>query len=165
MKYLQPILILKTYLFNLGLIKDQNSGLIGDIKRLLAFKRFLRRHDFDFVIDNRTRVVFLKELIISKWLYDPRKTIYCVRSYYLVNYIIYYLSYYLTYFLAYLLTCLLVNVNGVKWLNSQAKQIPINKVKPKLLTAGVVLKDITPKVSADDSAERLMVWLMILVTP
>lgn len=74
-------------LFNLGLIKDQNSGLLGDIKRLLAFKRFLRRHDFDFVIDNRTRVVFLKELIISKWLYNPRKTIYCIRSYYLDNYI------------------------------------------------------------------------------
>lgn len=48
-------------------------------------------------------------------------------------------------------------VKGVRWLSSQANEIPIKSVKPKLLTAGVVLKDITPNVSAEERADKLMV--------
>ncbi|MUU79649.1 glycosyltransferase [Winogradskyella endarachnes] len=73
-------------LLNLGKIKEQNSNWFGGIKRFLLFYNYLRSNNFDFVIDNRTRVRRIREFIISKILYQPSKTIYCMRSFNLVNY-------------------------------------------------------------------------------
>ncbi|WP_299111812.1 glycosyltransferase [uncultured Winogradskyella sp.] len=77
----------KGKLFNLGELKTEHNSKISRLKRLKIFKRYLKAQNFDYVIDNRTRIGLLKELIISKWVYKPNKTIYCVRSYYTDNYI------------------------------------------------------------------------------
>lgn len=71
----------KGKLLNLGALKDENDSVLGRLNRLRVFKRYLRRHNFDYVIDNRTRIGLFKEFIISKLVYQPNKTIYCVRNY------------------------------------------------------------------------------------
>ena len=70
----------KGELLNLGKLKNENDSITGRFKRLLVFKKYIKAHNFDYIIDNRTRIGFLKELVISKWLYNQRKTVYCVRS-------------------------------------------------------------------------------------
>lgn len=67
-------------LLNLGVLKDANDSIIGRIKRFLYFKRFLRTHRFDYIIDNRSRPTSFKEVLISKYLYHRMKHIYVVRS-------------------------------------------------------------------------------------
>lgn len=71
----------KGKLLNLGKLKSQNGSALGRYKRLKIFRAYLKTHNFDYVIDNRTRIGFFKEFIISNWLYNPKKTMYCVRSY------------------------------------------------------------------------------------
>ncbi len=71
----------KGNLLNLGKLKAKDNSVFGRFKRLLVFKKYIKEHNFDYIIDNRTRIGFLKEFVISKWLYNQRKTIYCVRSY------------------------------------------------------------------------------------
>lgn len=78
----------KGTLFNLGALKEKNDTFFGKINRLIRFKQFLKKHNFDFVIDNRTRASFLREFIISRCIYKPKKTIYCVRSFNLGLYFI-----------------------------------------------------------------------------
>ncbi len=77
----------KGKLLNLGELKDQDDSTLGRLKRLRVLKAYLRTHKFDYVIDNRTRIGFIKEFIISKFIYAPKKTIYCIRSYKTANYI------------------------------------------------------------------------------
>ncbi|MCK8480123.1 glycosyltransferase [Psychroserpens algicola] len=72
-------------LLNLGKI-DSRFPILKKIKKLKAFKSYLKIHHFDFVIDNRSRPSLLREFIVSRWLYDPRKTIYCIHSYRLNTY-------------------------------------------------------------------------------
>lgn len=71
----------KGKLLNLGELKDENDTTFGRFKRLRILKAYLKQHNFDYVIDNRTRIGTLKEYIISQFIYNPKKTIYCVRSY------------------------------------------------------------------------------------
>ncbi len=71
----------KGKLLNLGLLKDTNDTTLGRLQRLKVLNSYLKKHNFDYVIDNRTRIGFFKEFIISRVVYNPRKTIYCVRSY------------------------------------------------------------------------------------
>lgn len=71
----------KGKLLNLGKLKEKDDSAFGRLKRLRVLKKYLKKHNFDYVIDNRTRIGFLKEFIISKFVYTPNKTIYCVRSY------------------------------------------------------------------------------------
>lgn len=77
----------KGKLLNLGKLKAENDSALGRFNRLRVLKAYLKEHKFDYVIDNRTRIGFLKELIISKFIYNPNKTIYCIRSYKTENYI------------------------------------------------------------------------------
>jgi len=77
----------KGTLLNLGALKDKDDTVLGRLKRLRIFKNYLKAHNFDYVIDNRTRIGFFREFIISKFIYNPRKTIYCVRSYNTDSYI------------------------------------------------------------------------------
>lgn len=70
----------KGQLLNLGKIKSESDTILGRLKRLMIFKNYLKEHNFDYIIDNRTRIG-LKELIISKLIYNPKHTIYFVRSY------------------------------------------------------------------------------------
>ena len=68
-------------LFNLGEVKDKNDTIFGRIIRLFVFKKYLKKHKFDFILDSRTRPTFLKEFILSKFIYNSFKTIYFIRSY------------------------------------------------------------------------------------
>ncbi|WP_178987740.1 glycosyltransferase [Winogradskyella schleiferi] len=77
----------KGEMLNLGELKDENDSIFGRLNRLRVFKAYLKEHDFDYVIDNRVRIGFLKELIISKFIYNPKRTIYCVHSYKIDHYI------------------------------------------------------------------------------
>lgn len=74
-------------LFNLGAIEKGNS-LRSKIKKFKIFKRFLKENSFDFIIDNRSRPSFFREIMVSRFLFDPRHTIYCVRSYNLDTYFV-----------------------------------------------------------------------------
>lgn len=71
----------KGKLLNLGLLKRKNPGFLGRLKRLAIFRTFLKENNFDYVIDNRPRIGFLKEIILARFIYNPQKTIYCIRSY------------------------------------------------------------------------------------
>lgn len=73
-------------LLNLGLIKEKQDSLLGKIKRFKVFKRYLKKHQFDVVIDNRTKTPNLREFSIAFLLYDLSKTIYVVRSYKIASY-------------------------------------------------------------------------------
>ncbi|MDN3492599.1 glycosyltransferase [Winogradskyella bathintestinalis] len=73
-------------LLNLGIIKERNSKLVGGLKRFKALYKYIRQHNFDFLIDNRPRVNKLQEYVVAKFLYKPNRTIYCVRSFNLYNY-------------------------------------------------------------------------------
>ncbi|MBU2927350.1 glycosyltransferase [Winogradskyella psychrotolerans] len=71
----------KGKLLNLGELKENNDTRLGRLQRLKVLKAYLKVNDFDFIIDNRTRIGSIKEYIISQFIYNPKNTIYCIRSY------------------------------------------------------------------------------------
>ena len=77
----------KGQLFNLGKQVKGNT-ILSKIQKFKQFRRFLKVNDFDIVIDNRSRPSFLREILVSRFLFDANKTIYCVRSYHLETYFI-----------------------------------------------------------------------------
>lgn len=77
----------KGKLLNLGKLKAKNDTSVGRIKRLIVFKKYLKKHRFDYIIDCRTRIGFLKELIINKYAYFGFKCIYLFHSYKVESYI------------------------------------------------------------------------------
>lgn len=70
----------KGKLLNLGELKTLDNSSLGRFKRLNVFRKYLKDYNFDYIIDNRTRIGLFKEFILSKLIYDAKKTIYCVRS-------------------------------------------------------------------------------------
>lgn len=72
-------------LFNLGKLKKKKDSLLGRIYRLFVFKRYLKKHDFDFIIDHRSKSDFLKEFIYNKIIYSNTSKIYVVHSYSIEN--------------------------------------------------------------------------------
>ena len=77
----------KGKLLNLGELKDKDNSALGRLKRLRVLKAYVKEHNFDYIIDNRTRIGFFKEFIISKFIFTPKKTIYCIRSFKIDSYI------------------------------------------------------------------------------
>lgn len=75
-------------LLNLGAIHKGGSSMINKFKKFKTLKRYLKTHNFDVVIDNRSRPAFLRELIMARWVHTPKKTIYAVRSFNLDLYFI-----------------------------------------------------------------------------
>lgn len=73
-------------LFNLGILKNKNDTVFGRFNRLIVFKKYLKENNFDWVIDNRTRMSWWSEFIISRFIYNPRKTIYVVHSFKIEKY-------------------------------------------------------------------------------
>jgi len=67
-------------LFNLGELKEKNDTFFGRLNRLLVFRKYLKKHDFDHIIDNRARVQAYRELMITKLLYRS-KGVYVIRNY------------------------------------------------------------------------------------
>lgn len=71
----------KGELFNLGLHKKRKKGPLSAMLRLKAFRDFVKKNSFDFVIDNRTRPSTFKERIYLNYLYKGQQLIYVVRSF------------------------------------------------------------------------------------
>lgn len=67
-------------IFNLGDLKEKKDTFIGRIQRLIKFKRFLKEENFDFIIDNRSRVQAYREFIVSRFIYKT-PTIYVIHSF------------------------------------------------------------------------------------
>lgn len=67
-------------IFNLGKNKPRPDNFFHRMKRFRNFKKYLRRENFDCIIDNRTRSSAGKELFYSRYLYRREKVIYVVRS-------------------------------------------------------------------------------------
>lgn len=74
-------------LLNLGKLKEMDNSIFGRFKRFFIFYKYLKREKFDFIIDSRSRPLFLKEFLIKILLYYNQKVIYIVHSYFLRNYI------------------------------------------------------------------------------
>jgi glycosyltransferase involved in cell wall biosynthesis len=77
----------KGKLFNLGELKTKDNTQIGRLKRLIIFRNYIKKHNFDYIIDNRTRIGFFKEFMLSKFIYKADRTLYVVRSFKTENYI------------------------------------------------------------------------------
>ncbi|WP_439151670.1 glycosyltransferase [Winogradskyella sp.] len=75
----------KGTLFNLGEIKEKNDSVSGRFNRLLLFRKFLKTHNIDVVIDHRVRIKSLSECIISGFIYG-RNVIYMVHNYTIERY-------------------------------------------------------------------------------
>lgn len=66
-------------IYNLGELKSNNNTIFNKIKRFYYFNKYIKLHQFDFIIDFRFRVNIIQELLISKFIYNV-KTIYTVHS-------------------------------------------------------------------------------------
>lgn len=67
-------------IFNLGKVKDNQDTLIKRLMRFRKFRNYLKKENFDFIIDNRTRSSAVKELYYLKYVYKGFKKIYVIRS-------------------------------------------------------------------------------------
>ncbi|TJY36399.1 glycosyltransferase [Pontimicrobium aquaticum] len=67
-------------LYNLGKLKSKSNTIFNKIKRFNALKKYIKQQDFDFVIDFRFRKRILQEYMISKFIYEQKKTIYTIHS-------------------------------------------------------------------------------------
>src|SRR5690606_28773993 len=50
-------------LINLGKLKNRTNGVFNKINRLVALKKSISSHEFDFIIDFRFRTKFIQEFI------------------------------------------------------------------------------------------------------
>lgn len=71
---------------NLGLLKNNSNGVLNKLKRMFYLKQFLKKEQFDLIIDFRFRNKPLQEFLISKWIYKS-PTIFTVHSYLIDHYI------------------------------------------------------------------------------
>lgn len=76
----------KGILLNLGELKDKDDSVFGRFKRFLVFRSYVKKHNFDVIIDNRTRSPIFREIFISLCIYNLAKTIFVVRSFKLEKY-------------------------------------------------------------------------------
>ncbi len=67
-------------LFNLGELKTQNDSLVQRLSRFRKLRKFLKKENFDYIIDNRNRFSAVKELYYLNYIYKGFKTIYVIRS-------------------------------------------------------------------------------------
>lgn len=56
------------------------------VSRFIRFKRLLSTQQFDYIIDNRTRISNFKEFLYLNFLYRNKKVVYMVRSYKINSY-------------------------------------------------------------------------------
>ncbi|WP_166967632.1 glycosyltransferase [Yeosuana marina] len=65
--------------FNLGKLKSEANTIFNKLKRFYYLNKYIKKHQFDFIIDFRFRINLIQELLISKCIYKG-KTIYTVHS-------------------------------------------------------------------------------------
>ena len=67
-------------LYNLGRLKSKSNTIFNKIKRFYHFRKYLKQHNFDTIIDFRFRKRILQEYLISRCVYSRQKTIYTIHS-------------------------------------------------------------------------------------
>ena len=73
-------------LFNLGALKTEEDSLLKRVSRFKQLKRFFETQQFDYIIDNRSRINGVKELFYLYYLYKNQSVVYVARSFYLQQY-------------------------------------------------------------------------------
>lgn len=71
----------KGALFNLGALKDEQDTFLGRLDRFRKFKQYLKKHQFDCVIDNRARVSAYRAFLVSKFVYKNVPVVYVIHNY------------------------------------------------------------------------------------
>ncbi|PHS62504.1 MAG: hypothetical protein COB12_10710 [Flavobacterium sp.] len=56
-------------LFNMGLLKSNKNSIWNRLTRLQALKNYLKKHQFDYIIDFRVKNRFLQEYLIANYVY------------------------------------------------------------------------------------------------
>ncbi len=64
---------------NLGKLKNKTNGVFNKINRLIALRKYLNKHKFDYIIDFRFRIKPIQELLVARFVYNT-KTIFTVHS-------------------------------------------------------------------------------------
>lgn len=67
-------------LLNLGEYKSESSGFLNKLMRLRLLAKYLKKENFDYVIDFRNRSKYKQEWFLSKFVFPKNKTIYTVHS-------------------------------------------------------------------------------------
>jgi N-acetylgalactosamine-N,N'-diacetylbacillosaminyl-diphospho-undecaprenol 4-alpha-N-acetylgalactosaminyltransferase len=67
-------------IFNLGKLKSERNTIFNKIKRFYHFNKYIKKQDFNFIIDFRFRINSIQELFISKYIYSKYHTYYTVHS-------------------------------------------------------------------------------------
>lgn len=66
-------------LLNLGKIKPKSTSIIRKTARFIKFNKYIKQHEFDFIIDFRMRQNFILELALSRFVY-PKNVVYSVQN-------------------------------------------------------------------------------------
>jgi glycosyltransferase involved in cell wall biosynthesis len=67
-------------------LESQLNNQHSNFKKLSILRTYFKKQEFDVIIDNRTRPVFIKEYIIYNYVFKAKKTIAIVHSYNLAQY-------------------------------------------------------------------------------
>ena len=67
-------------LFNLGLLKNMRDSILKRIARFRKLRTYLKQEKFDFIIDNRIRNNFNRELFYANYMYKGLRSIYVIHS-------------------------------------------------------------------------------------
>jgi glycosyltransferase involved in cell wall biosynthesis len=67
-------------LYNLGKLKSKSNTILNKLKRFIYFRKYMKKHQFDFIIDFRFRKRIIQEYLISRFIYNREKTIYTIHS-------------------------------------------------------------------------------------
>lgn len=70
----------KGALLNLGKLKTEGENFSGRFKRVLKLRSYLKQHNFDVIIDHRTKNNLYREQFYHKFIYKGFKKIYVVHS-------------------------------------------------------------------------------------
>ncbi len=70
----------KGTIFNLGVLKTGKDNLFKRMMRFRAFRSFLKKEQFDVIIDHRSKNQYQREVFYKKYLYRQFKTIYVTHS-------------------------------------------------------------------------------------
>lgn len=73
-------------LINLGVEKDKSNNLLSRLSRFYKLKKYLKKEQFDVIIDQRPKNQWRKELFYLDYIYRNLRLIYVVHNYMLDNY-------------------------------------------------------------------------------
>lgn len=74
-------------LFNLGLLKKEPDKPWARLMRFRKLRKFIKKQDFDIIIDNRVRSLWKRELFYLNYIYRGQKLLYVMRSFKKENYL------------------------------------------------------------------------------